>query len=147
MTEGLKILGGQVKMWGSQYGPMAEIGIIDMPKTVRGGGVPPYPPSSTIPALMRGLKLATSKIRINSRHDLAHGLPTPGKEIAFTEQPKIHSHSQIFRYGRSIFCLPQRPKFSDFFALCLHWVSVVRDLAPRYLFHYNNFKDKEWFEG
>ena len=66
MMEGLKILGGgQVKMWGSQYGPMAELRIIDMPKTVR-GAAPPYPPSSAIPALMRGLKLATSKIRINS---------------------------------------------------------------------------------
>ena len=55
-----------------------------------------------------------------------HGLRTPGQKIAFTERPKIHSHSQIFRYGRSIFCLPHRPKFSDFFDLCLHWVSVVR---------------------
>ena len=56
-----------------------------------------------------------------------HRLRTPGKEIAFSARPKIHSHSQIFRYGRSIFCLPHRPKFSDFFDLCLHWVSVVRD--------------------
>ena len=55
-----------------------------------------------------------------------HRLRTPREEIAFTERPKIHSHSQIFRYGRSIFCLPHRPKFSDFFDLCLHWVSVVR---------------------
>ena len=58
---------------------------------------------------------------------LRHGLRTPREEIAFTARPKIHSHSQIFRYGRSIFCLPHRPKFSDFFDLCLHWVSVVRD--------------------
>ena len=42
-----------------------------------------------------------------------------------TAQPKINSHSQIFRYGRSIFCQPHRPKFSDFFGLYLHWVSVV----------------------
>ena len=55
-----------------------------------------------------------------------HGLRTPGEEITFTARPKIHSHSQIFRYGRSIFCLPHRPKFSDFFDLRLHWVSVVR---------------------
>ena len=34
-----------------------------------------------------------------------HGLRTPGEEIAFTAQPKINSHSQSFRYGRSIFCL------------------------------------------
>ena len=56
-----------------------------------------------------------------------HGLRTPVEEIAFTAWSKIHSHSQIFRYGRSIFWLPHRPKFSDFFDLCLHWVSVVRD--------------------
>ena len=58
--------------------------------------------------------------------NLEHGLRTPGEEIAFTARPKIHS--QILKYGRGIFCLPHRPKFSDFFDLCLHWVSVVRDL-------------------
>ena len=56
---------------------------------------------------------------------ISHGLRTPDGEIAFTARPKINSHSQIFRYGRSIFCLPYRPKSSDFFDLCLHWVSVV----------------------
>ena len=55
-----------------------------------------------------------------------HGLRTPREEIAFTARPKIHSHSQIFRYGGSIFCLPHRPNFSDIFDLSLHWVSVVR---------------------
>ena len=35
-----------------------------------------------------------------------HGLWTLGEEIVFTTWPKINSHSQIFRYGRSIFCLP-----------------------------------------
>ena len=29
---------------------------------------------------------------------LDHGLRTPGEEIAFNARPKIHSHSQIFRY-------------------------------------------------
>ena len=52
----------------------------------------------------------------------------PGEEIAFTVRPKINSHSQIFRYGQRIFCLPHQPNFSDFFDLCLHWVSVVRGL-------------------
>ena len=59
-------------------------------------------------------------------NELEHGLRTPREELAFTARPKIHSHSQIFRYGRSIFCLPHRPNFSDIFDLCLHWVSVVR---------------------
>ena len=54
-----------------------------------------------------------------------HGLWTPGEEIVFTARPKIHSHSQFFRYGRSIFCLPYLPNFSDIYDLCLHWVSVV----------------------
>ena len=61
-------------------------------------------------------------------HSCDHGLQTPREEIAFTARPKIHSHSQIFRYGRSIFCLPHRLKFSDILDLCLHWVSVVRGL-------------------
>ena len=55
-----------------------------------------------------------------------HGLRTLREEKAFTVRPKIHSQSQIFRYGGSIFCLPHRPNFSDIFDLCLHWVSVVR---------------------
>ena len=33
-----------------------------------------------------------------------HRLQTPRKEIAFTEWTKIHSHTQIFSYSRSIFC-------------------------------------------
>ena len=52
----------------------------------------------------------------------------PERKIAFTTEPKIQSQSQIFRYVRSIFCLSHRPNFSDFFDLCLHWVSVVRGL-------------------
>jgi hypothetical protein len=55
-----------------------------------------------------------------------HGLRTPREEIAFTLQPKIQSQSQIFRYGGSKVCLPNRPNFSDIFDLCLHWVTVVR---------------------
>ena len=55
-----------------------------------------------------------------------HGLRTPGEEIALTARPKIKTQSQIYRYGRSIFCLPHWPIFSDIFDLCLHWVSVVR---------------------
>ena len=41
--------------------------------------------------------------------------------------PSLHYQSQIFRYARSMFCLPHRPKLSDLFDLCLHLVSVVRD--------------------
>ena len=53
-------------------------------------------------------------------------LNTPREEAAFTAPPEIQSQCQIFRYGRSIFCLPHRPNFSDIFDLWLHWVSVVR---------------------
>ena len=59
----------------------------------------------------------------------AHGLRTPREEISFTARPKIHFHSQIFMYGRNIFCLSHRPSFSDVFDLCLHWMSVVRGLT------------------
>ena len=54
-----------------------------------------------------------------------HGLRTPGEEISFIAWPKINYDSQNFRYGWSIFRLPHQPKFSGFFDLCLHWVSVV----------------------
>ena len=69
---------------------------------------------------------------VESRSDLnlvrmvdIHGLQTPSEKIAFIARPKIKSQSQIFRYGRSIFCLPHRSNFSDIFDLCLHQVSVV----------------------
>ena len=61
----------------------------------------------------------------NLEYPIRHGLRTPDEEITFTARPKIHSHSQVFRYSQSTFCLPYRFKFSDFFVLCLHWVSVV----------------------
>ena len=61
----------------------------------------------------------------NYIHGVVHGLRTTGEEITFTAQPKIHAHSRIFSYGRNIFCLPHLPKFSDFFDLCFHWLSVV----------------------
>ena len=69
--------------------------------------------------------LRNHSVRASSIHS-AHGLRTPREEITFTAWPKIHSHSQIFRYGQNIFCLPHRHNFSDIFDLCLHWVSVVR---------------------
>ena len=43
--------------------------------------------------------------------------------------PKIPSRYQIFRYSRSIFCLPHRSKLSDIFNFDLHRVSVVRGLV------------------
>ena len=66
---------------------------------------------------------------VNNDHASDHGLRTPGEEIALSARSKIKSQSQIIRYGRSIFCRPQRPKISDFFDLCLRWVSVVRDAS------------------
>ena len=57
-----------------------------------------------------------------------HRLRTSGEEIVVSARPTTKSQSQIFRYGQSLFCLPQRPKISDFFDLCLHWVSVVRGI-------------------
>ena len=76
-------------------------------------------------------KMTTCPIYIGC---LSHGLRTPREEIAFTARPKIHSHSQFFRYCGSLFCLPYRPDFSDIFDLCLHWVSVVRGLSHSLLY-------------
>ena len=63
--------------------------------------------------------------------------------MAFTARPKIHPHSQIFRYGQSIFCLPHQPKFSDFFDSFLYCMSVVRALTSQFLTQ--NFKLKHLF--
>ena len=68
---------------------------------------------------------------------------TPSKdaqreEIVVTARPKIISQSQIFRYGERIFCLPHRPKFSDFFDLRLHWASVVRGSSHFFVFWKNS---------
>jgi hypothetical protein len=83
-----------------------------------------FPCRTIIRTLTRALVCAAVQcMMFYSRY---HGLRTTGKEIAFTTRPKVNSHSQIFKYGRSIFCLPHQPKFSDFFDLCFHWVSVVR---------------------
>jgi hypothetical protein len=65
-------------------------------------------------------------LAFNCSNACIHGLKTPREEIIFTALPKIHSHSKIFRYDRSIFCLPHQPNFSDIFDSCLYWVSVVR---------------------
>ena len=73
-----------------------------------------------------------------------HGLRTPREGIAFTARPKIHSHSQIFRYGGSMFCLPHRPIFSDILDLCLHWVSVVRGLNIDTMHYTSEHKQRSW---
>ena len=73
-----------------------------------------------------GWKGQTCDTESKFTHRYIHGLQMPGEQIAFTARPKIKSQSQIYRYGRSIFCLPHVPKISGFFDLCLHWVSVVR---------------------
>ena len=76
----------------------------------------------------------------------------PREEVAFTAWPKIQSQSQIVRYGRSIFCLPHQPIFSDIFDLCLQWVSVVRALSA-YKCHKGNSKKviskkfRKWFHS
>ena len=54
-----------------------------------------------------------------------HGLRTPREEIVFIARPKIHSHSQIFRYGQSIFCLSDQGSI-------LIWITLLWTiLKPR----------------
>ena len=43
-----------------------------------------------------------------------------------------HSSHRIFWYCQSLFCLPLRPRYSDFSDVCLHWVSVVRASGQSY---------------
>ena len=71
-------------------------------------------------------------------YTLTHGLRTPREEIAFTARPKIHSHSQIFRYGGSIFCLPHRPIFRYLWFMpslgsVVRWSRDILDLWYSYL--------------
>ena len=74
-------------------------------------------------------------------HRTLHRLRMPGEAIAFTARPKFKSHSQMFRYGQRIFCLPHQPNFSGIFDLCLHWVSVVRGITPPLLQFSANIKE------
>ena len=57
-------------------------------------------------------------------------LPFVGEKFLLkkSHRKKTHQHisSNKLWNGQSIFYLPHRPKFSDLFDLCLHWVSVVR---------------------
>ena len=69
-----------------------------------------------------------------------HGVRTPREEIAFTAWPEIQSQSQIVRYGQSIFYLSHRPKFSDFFDLCLNWVFIYPNI------HFWNMNSSVWAE-
>ena len=71
-----------------------------------------------------------------------HGLRTTRDEIAFTARPKIHSHSQIFRYGRSIFCLPHRPNSSDIFDFCHGLRTPNEGTNLRYLKKWADVADK-----
>ena len=56
--------------------------------------------------------------------DLVHGLWRLSEEIAFSKYGQKSTPTPNF------LGLPHRPKFSDFFDLYLHWVSVVRALVP-----------------
>ena len=80
-------------------------------------------------SLFLGVKMGQNWIKISHCALWCRSRTTNAlEEIAFTAQPKINSQSQIFRYGRSTFCLPHQPKISCFFEVRLHWVSVVCEL-------------------
>ena len=81
----------------------------------------------------QGQKVIKIYVLLSFSNNSQHGLQTPREEIAFTARPKIKS--QIFRYGRSRFCLSHRPNFSNIFDLCLHWVSVFLDLQYVFCFY------------
>ena len=76
------------------------------------------------------------------RYIMLHGLRTPRDEIAFTARRKFTLTPKFLgKYGRSIFCLPHQPNFSDIFDLCLHWVSIR---SPWVETSYQNvWKDRE----
>ena len=61
-----------------------------------------------------GLILA---ITIFSTNRQIHELRTPREKIAFIAEPKIHSHSQILRYGQRIYFVCHMARFFRY--LCL----------------------------
>ena len=78
-----------------------------------------------------GVNVLSSELTCVPIKEWDQGLRMPSEEIVFTAQPKIKSQSQIFRYGRSIFCLPHQPKFSDFFDFCnstIPWWPKIRTI-------------------
>ena len=78
--------------------------------------------------LMKTKWIVMIKFKLIKKIDrYSHVLQTPREEIAFTAQPKIQSQSQIFRCGRSIFCLPHRPNFSDMPSLGVRspWATAI----------------------
>ena len=74
-----------------------------------------------------------------------HGLWTPGEEISFTARTKIKYQSQIFRCSQSILFLPNWPKISKCFDLCLHLVSVHSPWPCRCKFASVSIKKKASF--
>ena len=58
--------------------------------------------------------------------DLNFKLGIGGNCLHLKAENPLPLHSQIFRYCKSIFCLPHQP-ISDFFDLRPYWVSVVRE--------------------
>ena len=66
---------------------------------------------------------------------IGHGLRMPGEEITFIARLKIKSQSQMYRYDRSIFCLPHRPKFqiSLIYAFIGYPYSVLSSVGRDYI--------------
>ena len=58
-----------------------------------------------------GVLNANKTVSIHCNH--THRLML-GEEIVFTARPKINSHFQILRWGRSVFCLPCWPRCQIF---------------------------------
>ena len=75
---------------------------------------------------------------VNIRHGevLPQPRTTDREEIGFIARTKIQSHSQIFRYGQSLFFLPNQPD------LCLHWVEASKQQSCLQLPFIAFFKDR-----
>ena len=78
---------------------------------------------------------------VDSFYETEHGLRMPerGNCLDCTVEKQVPFPN--FRHFRSIFCLPLMSTFSDFFDLCLHWLSIVREteheIWPAYSLHFD----------
>ena len=83
--------------------------------------------------------LWTNELHSRKIEDWPTDYRRPVRKSTSLHCPKSTPTAKFLGTAEAYFCLPHQLKFSDFFDLCLHWVSIVRDLAHLCA---NGFKEK-----
>ena len=100
--------------------------------------------SSDVPVhnLLSFCVIRKEKQKIFMGDQVVHGLRTPGEEIAFTERPKIHSHSQIFRQAEEYFVCHIGPNFQ--ISLIYAFIGCPQSVAILYMQQYQHKQTLDW---